>query len=96
MIGKYEADFNMGNYQLEAKFDGKGRWLESQKFLGKDGLPLSVMNNFKKSKYSHWKIKSSREIYLPNEKPEYRLQVTKGDFAFRSLKFDHRGQLLNG
>ncbi|HEY4876890.1 MAG TPA: PepSY-like domain-containing protein [Puia sp.] len=93
-IGKYEADFNMGKYQLEAKFDSKGAWPESEKTLSKDRLPLSVKNNIKKSKYSQWKMKSSFEEYLPNEKPEYLVTVTKGDFLFRNLRFDHSGQLM--
>ncbi|HSZ86406.1 MAG TPA: PepSY-like domain-containing protein [Puia sp.] len=96
VVGKYEADFNMGKYKLEATFDRKGQWLESEKILGKDMLPMSVLNNIKKSKYSHWKIKSSREMYLPGEKSGYRVMVTKGDFVFRNLKFDHHGQLMNG
>ncbi|HLY72325.1 MAG TPA: PepSY-like domain-containing protein [Puia sp.] len=96
MMGKYEADFNMGKYQLEATFDKKGQWLESDKILGKENLPKSVVNNIKKSKYSHWKIKSSKETYMPGEKPEFHVMVTKGDFVFRNLKFDHRGQLMNG
>jgi hypothetical protein len=96
MIGKYEAFFNMGKYQLDAKFDKRGKWLESEKKLGWDNLPMSVQNNIKKSKYSHWKITSSSEQYLPGEKPEYVVKVTKGDFAFRNLRFDHRGQLING
>ncbi|HEX4373730.1 MAG TPA: PepSY-like domain-containing protein, partial [Puia sp.] len=96
MIGKYEADFDLGKYQLEATFDRKGQWVESEKILDKDRLPMSVMNNIRRSKYSHWKIKSSRETYLPGEKPEYRVMVTKGDFVFRNLKFDHHGQLVNG
>jgi hypothetical protein len=96
VIGKYEADFNMGKYQLEAKFDRKGGWLESEKTLSKDRLPLSVRNNIKKSKYGQWKIKSSFQEYLPNEKPAYRVMVTKGDFVFRNLKFDHRGKWMNG
>jgi hypothetical protein len=96
MIGKYEADFNMGKYQLAAKFDRKGKWLESEKNLSMDRLPWSVRSNIMKSKYSQWKIKSSREEYMPGEKPDYRVTVTKGDFVSRNLKFDHRGQMING
>jgi hypothetical protein len=95
-MGRYEADFNMDNYQLQAKFDRNGAWLESEKILSKETLPFSVRNNIKKSKYSHWKIKSSSETYLPNEKPEYRVMVTKGDFVFRNLTFNHHGQLMHG
>ena len=95
MIGDYNASFNMGEYTLKAKFDRKGNWLESQKMLERDRLPVTVKNSLRNSKYSQWKIKSSYEQYLPNEKPQYHVSATKGDFERKSLKFDHHGQLLN-
>jgi hypothetical protein len=95
-IGDYKASFNMGESTLKAKFDRKGNWLESQKMLERDRLPVTVKNSLRNSKYSQWKIKSSYEQYLPNEKPQYHISAAKGEFERKSLKFDHRGQLLNG
>jgi hypothetical protein len=96
VIGDYKATFNMGDYTLKAKFDRKGNWMESQKMLGRDRLPMTVKNSLRNSKYSQWKIKSSYEKYSPNEKPEYHVSAAKGDFERKSLKFDQHGQLLNG
>jgi hypothetical protein len=93
-IGKYKATFNLGEYQVKAKFDRKGKWLESEKMLRKDMLPVTVKNSLSKSKYSHWKIKTSYEEYLPNEKSYYHITVAKGDFSRKSLTFDHQGQLI--
>ncbi len=93
-VGDYKASFNIGENQLMAKFDSKGRWLESEKMLQKDKLPMTVKNSLKKSKYSQWIIVSSYEEYLPNEKPYYHLTAAKGDFNKKSLKFDHRGQMI--
>jgi hypothetical protein len=95
-IGKYEASFDMGNYRLEAKFNKNGKWLESQKYLSSATLPSSVKTNIQNSKYSGWKIESSSIEYLPNERPMYKVRVVKNDLVFRNLKFDHRGQLMNG
>jgi len=87
-IGKYEAEFNVGKNRPESKFDGKGNWLESLKFLSKGRLPLDLSKNIRKSKYGHWKIKSSPEIFLPNARSECQITVTRGDFAMRNLKID--------
>jgi hypothetical protein len=95
-IGNYKATFNMGDYQLKAKFDNKGNWVGSEKILGKDRLPMTVRDNMRKSKYSEWRIRSSYEEYLPNEKPRYHVSAAKGNLGRKSLLFDHRGQLLNG
>jgi len=95
-LGKYKANFNMGEYQLQAKFDKEGKWLESEKKLKKDKLPTTVKNSLKKSKYNQWAIKSSYEEYLPNRKPRYHIVAAKGDFKRKSLLFNHEGQLMNG
>jgi Putative beta-lactamase-inhibitor-like, PepSY-like len=95
-IGNYKAYFNMGEYKFLAKFDRKGGWLESEKMLKKDKLPITVKNNLRKSKYSQWEIKSSYIEYLPNEKPFYRIITAKGDFKRKNLIFDDQGQLING
>src|SRR5580704_146982 len=96
LIGDYKAVFNLGDYQIKAKFDKKGNWLKSEKMIGKDRLPMAVKNSLKKSKYSAWRIKSSYEEYLPNEKPQYHIVAAKGEFMVKSLKFDENGQLMNG
>src|SRR5258706_4684584 len=95
-MSDYKANFNMGESRFQAKFGRKGRWLESEKMLGKDRLPATVKTSLRKSKYSQWKIKSSYEEYLPNEKAYYHVTAAKGDFKRRNLVFDHHGQLING
>jgi hypothetical protein len=96
MMGNYKAVFNMGSYQIEAKFSRKGNWVGSEKRLGKDRLPNTVMNSIKKSKYSEWRIKSSYEEYFPTGKPQYHVLAAKGDFMSKNLKFNDQGQLMNG
>jgi len=96
MVGSYKASFDMGGYRLQARFDRKGRWLGSEKMIGKEGLPATVRDNFRKSAYGRWEIKSTYEEYLPNEMPSYHITAAKGDFKRKSLMFDHRGQLMNG
>jgi hypothetical protein len=93
-IGRYKAIFNLGEYQMQAKFDRKGKWLESEKMLKKEMLPMTIKNSLSKSKYRQWKIKSFHEEYLPNEKSYYQITVVKGDFNKKSLMFDHQGQLI--
>ena len=95
-LGNYKANFNMGEYQLRAKFDRNGKWVESEKILMNDKLPMTVKSSLRKSKYSQWKIKSSYEEYLPNERTYYHITAAKGSFKRRGLTFDHRGQLMNG
>ncbi len=97
----FKASFNLGEYRLKAKFDRKGNWLESEKIIAQNKLPMTVKNNLRKSKYGDWKIKSSYEEYLPNEKPQYHITAAKGSsvtkgFMTKSLTFDHHGQLMNG
>jgi hypothetical protein len=96
MMGNYKAIFNLGDYQLESQFDKNGNWIKSKKRLGQTLLPASVKNSIQLSKYNQWKIKSAYEEYLPNEKPEYHVVAAKGDFMVKNLKFDYRGQLMNG
>jgi len=93
-IGRYKAIFKLGEYQMQAKFDRKGKWLESEKMLKKDMLPVTIKNSLSKSKYRQWKIKSFHEEYLPNEKSYCQITVVKGDFNKKSLIFDHQGQLI--
>ena len=95
-LGKYKANFVMGDYRYEAKFDRNGKWAESRKMVRKDMLPMSVKNELRRSKYSKWEIKSSYEEYLPNEKPHYHVAAMKGDFKRKHLEFNERGELMNG
>jgi Putative beta-lactamase-inhibitor-like, PepSY-like len=92
----YKASFNLGDYRLHAKFDRKGKWLESEKMLQKDRLPVTVKNSLRKTKYGDWKIKSSYLEYLPNEQPRYHITAAKGDIKRKSLVFDYHGQLIKG
>ncbi len=96
IMGDYKASFDMGGYQLHARFDRKGRWHGSEKMIGRDMLPATVKHSLMKSRYGQWKIKSSYEEYLPNEMPSYHIIAAKGELKRKSLVFDHRGQLMNG
>ncbi|HXB43747.1 MAG TPA: PepSY-like domain-containing protein [Puia sp.] len=96
IIGDYKARFNMGEYLVKARFDRKGRWLGSEKILSENMLPEAVKTSLKKSRYGLWKIRSSYEQYLPNEKPSYHITAAKGDLKRKSLVFDHHGELMNG
>ena len=92
----YKATFNLGESRLQAKFDKKGKWLESEKMLHKDRLPETVKNSLSRTKYGDWQIKSSYEEYLPNEQPRYHITAAKGDIKRKALVFDYRGQLIKG
>jgi hypothetical protein len=96
MMSSYKASFNLGESRLEAKFDRKGKWLESEKMLHKDRLPVTVKNSLSRTKYGDWKIKSSYEEYLPNEQPRYHVTAAKGDIKRKALVFDYRGQIIKG
>jgi len=62
----------------------------------KDRLPITVKTSLRKSRYNQWKIKSSYEEYLPDERTYYHVTAVKGDFKRKNLVFDRRGQLMNG
>ncbi|HLX93266.1 MAG TPA: PepSY-like domain-containing protein [Puia sp.] len=91
---KYEANFDLGKYRMDAWFDAKGKWLKSEKTLRKDMLPVSVKYTLDNSKYRQWKIRSSYESYSPGEKPAYFVKVKNGLFESRHLKFDDCGRMI--
>jgi hypothetical protein len=92
----YKAIFNLRDSRLRATFDRKGQWLQSERMLQKNQLPMAVKNSLGKTRYGNWKIKSSYEEYLPNEQPRYHIWAAKGAIKRKGLVFDSHGQLIKG
>ncbi len=90
----FMARFDLDGKKSEARFSSKGEWKNTEQEIGEAGLPASVKDGYKKSKYAEWTIGSAYKIDLPGDKTEYRVRAVKSDLQKKNLQFSSEGQLL--
>jgi hypothetical protein len=93
-ITVFAANFELNNEKMEARFSSKGDWQSTEKEISESDLPGDVKDGLNKSKYADWEIKSVYNIDLPDDKVQYRIQVSKSDVQKKNLLFSSEGQLL--
>ena len=93
-VSNFTADFEVNGVKSEAKFNSKGVWQETEFRIDTTNIPPAVMDGFKKSKFADYEIKDARQIDLPKDKTQYRLEVEKGDLNKKILLFSSEGRLL--
>jgi hypothetical protein len=93
-VGSFQATFTLDNDKYVAKYSSKGEWQQSEKKITQDAIPAAVKDGLSKSKYADWKIGTVTHRYLPGERVEYTIFVSKGDLSRRNLTFSSEGQLL--
>lgn len=69
----------MQGLTYKARFDRKGCWKGKVVYLSENGLPQTVKDGFKKSKYRNRDVRSSYGIYMPGEETKYHVRVAKND-----------------
>ncbi len=93
-ITSFQASFKKGNDNVKASFSSKGEWLKTEKSYTLNSLPEEIKDGFKKSKYTDWTVKDIVFVEEKDKKPQYRIQVRKGDLQKKNLYFSVSGQLL--
>lgn len=93
-ISNFEAGFILNGYLMKADFNGKGEWLESEKKLRFEELPIAVQDGFSKCKYADWEKTAVVELEKNSEALQYRILVKKSTVQKKYLFFDANGKLL--
>ncbi len=73
---EWEAEFKMNSNTMSASFDNTGKWLETEKEVKKNELPVTILNACN-TNYSGYKINEASEIEKPDFKG-YELGIEKG------------------
>jgi hypothetical protein len=93
-VTAFQATFTLDGETLQARYNSKGEWQQSQKNITEDKLPAAVKDGLSKSKYADWKIEKLLARYLPGNKTQYGLSVSNGSITKKNLLFSSEGQLL--
>jgi len=93
-ITVFAASFEINSEKLEARFSSKGEWQSTETEINENDLPGDVKDGLNKSKYADWELTSIYNIDLPDDKVEYRIQVSKSDIQKKNLLFSSEGRLL--
>jgi hypothetical protein len=93
-IDNHAVQFTLGEKKLKANYTPKAEWVSTEEKVVIDSLPLTVQENFKKSKYKDWTLKDAIIISKPRaEANEYRIVVQKSMLTKKLLVFDAKGRL---
>lgn len=90
----FEADFELNNSEMAAKFSSAGDWQGTERNIEFDDIPASVKEGFEKSKCADWEVKNVTEIQTMAEPLQYRITVKKGGLQKKNLLFSSGGRLL--
>lgn len=93
-LTNFQATFDLDNEKYEARFNKKGEWQDTENEIEDNDLPQVVTDGLKKSKYADWEIEHMHKIELPNDKIQYRIEVSKSDLQKKNLLFNSEGRLL--
>ena len=93
-ITAFSADFELNGEKYEARFSSKGEWQYTENEIAENDLPAEVKDGLSKSKYADWQLRGVYNIDLPDNKLQYRIQVSKSDLQKKNLLFSSEGQLL--
>jgi hypothetical protein len=85
----WEGEFKMNGVEMSANFSMTGEWLETETEIHVSGLPLAVINAFKKL-YPGAKITEASKIEKPGDVLLYETELTK-DKKKIDLIFDKDG-----
>jgi hypothetical protein len=64
----YEAEFKQKDVEVAAKFDDKGKWLETETAIGKSDLPKKVRAKIL-AEYKAYKIIETQKVERAGDKP---------------------------
>jgi hypothetical protein len=93
-LTSFQASFTIDNAKYEAKFNSKGEWQSTEKEITPEKLPAPIADGLSKSKYADWKPENAHVLYLPGDKTQYRIEVSKSDIQKKNLLFSNSGRLL--
>jgi len=92
-VTAFTATFTLNSEKYTAKYNSKGEWQQAEKKIKQEEIPAEVKDGLSKSKYAEWKIGTVTKRYLPGDKVEYIIFVSKSDLSKRNLTFNSGGQL---
>jgi hypothetical protein len=94
-ITYFQAKFTQDGEGCTARYSSKGEWIQTEKPITEDKMPVAVKDGFTKSKYAgDWKLLTVTVRYLPRDFTNYVLRVGKGEVQRKSLLFAADGQLI--
>lgn len=93
-LTNFEAQFTLNGYQMNADFNSKGEWLNSERKIKFEELPGAVQDGFSKSKYADWEKNDVVELDKNGDALQYRVSVKKSSVQKKYLYFDTNGKLL--
>jgi hypothetical protein len=86
--------FTLDGEKMNAEYNNKGIWRNTEKKWSYDKLPDAVKDGFGKSKYADREVKETIMIYYPGNIIQYRLKTEKSAVEKKYLYFNPEGRLL--
>ena len=93
-LTNFEAQFTLNGYKMNADFNSKGEWIDSERKIRFEELPTAVQDGFSKSKYTDWEKTDIIELDKNGDDLQYRILVKKSSVQKKYLYFDTNGKLL--
>lgn len=93
-LSAFQVSYEMGGGKYNARFTGKGEWLQTEKEIDEAALPAGVRDGFDKSKFTAWELKSVSRIESKDNQVQYRLLVKKSGVEKKYLYFNEEGKLV--
>ncbi len=88
----YESNFKWNKTQYSAKYDQNGTLQETEMYLTKQNIPITVMNTLKQ-KFAGFKIEAAEKVTDGAGKITFELAIEKGKKNLE-VKFDPDGKLI--
>lgn len=73
----YEVEFTFNNKRHEADFSHEGKWIYTEKDINLNEVPVTILNSFKLSEWSSWRIDKVEEISTPEHEQFYELKIKR-------------------
>lgn len=93
-ISFFEADFQLNNSDMIAKFSSDGNWQSTEREMDLSALPQTVKDGFSKSKYADWTVQTVTEVQENTQPLQYKITVKKSGLQKKNLVFSAAGKLI--
>ena len=90
----YEAEFKLKDVEVAAKFDDKGKWLETETAIEQSALPKGVLATIAKE-YKSYKVIETQKVERAGDKPIlFEVHLENGEEILK-VQFERDGAIAS-
>jgi hypothetical protein len=92
--GFYIVSFKTGKEYLDACFNAKGKWINTERIIEFKSLPKAVADSLHASQFGDWDIGNTYAVESPGKAIRYRLYVYSATWDELELNYEADGKLI--